>query len=172
MESLLSYASISGSVFSTIATFYFWLVKARGERTNLKPYAVDREFFLGNSGAEKRQIGLKMGLVIANYSTLPNAILKVKLQLRGRGEQWIDVAGVAFDKQTPLPFNLPPLHTVLLRLNGTLNFPYAANLEEGNKALGNYIREHLAEPRMARLELHSLNGRVDTTEFALPDAGQ
>ena len=56
MESLLSYASISGSVFSTIATFYFWLVRARGERPNLKPYAVDREFFLGNSSAEKRQI--------------------------------------------------------------------------------------------------------------------
>ena len=66
--------------------------------------------------------------------------------------------------------NLPPLHTVLLRLNGTLNFPYAANLEEGNKALANYLREHIAEPRMARLELHSLNNRVDTTEFALPDA--
>lgn len=172
MESLLSYASISGSVFSTIATFYFWLVKARGERPNLKPYAVDREFFLGAMNAEMRQIGFKVGLVVANYSTLPNSILKAKLQVKGRGDRWIDVTGLTFDKQTPLPFNLPPLHTTLLRLNGTLTFPYAASLEEGNKALGNYVREHLAEPRMLRLELHSLNNRVDTAEFALPEAAQ
>src|SRR5437868_1960188 len=74
MESFLSVATVGGSIFSTIATFYFWLVKARGERTNLKPYAVDREFFLGNGTAETRQVGFKAGIVVANYSTLPNAL--------------------------------------------------------------------------------------------------
>jgi len=170
MESLLAYASFGGSAFSTLATFYFWLVKARAERTNLKPYAVDREFFLGTSNPQMRQVGLKLGMVVANYSTLPNALLKAKLQCRGRGDQWLDVGGLTFDKQTPLPFNLPPLHTTLLRLNGTLSFPYANALEDGNKTLANYLREHLAEPRMVRVELHSLNDRVDTIEIALPDA--
>jgi hypothetical protein len=170
METLLAVASFGGSVFSTLATFYFWLVRARGERPNLKPYAIDREFFLGASNPQTRQIGFKLDLVVANYSTLPNALIKAKLQLRGRGENWVDVGGLAFDKQTPLPFNLPSLTTVLLRLNGTLSFPYAPALEDGNKTVGNYLRENLAEPRVARIELHSLNDRVDIVEFKLPDA--
>src|SRR5262245_8341409 len=169
MESLIAYASFSGSVFSTVATFYFWLVKARAERANLKPTLVDREFYLGTSNPETRQIGVKLGLVVANYSTLPNALRKAKLQCRGRAQTWLDVGGLAFDKQTPLPFNLPPLHTVLLRLNGALSFPYAPTLEDGNKTMANYLREHLAEPRTVRVELHSLNNRVDTIEIALSD---
>jgi hypothetical protein len=170
MESLVAYASLGGSVFSTIATFYFWLVKANGERPNLKPYVIDREFFLGASTPQQRQIGFKVGLVVANYSTLPNSILKASLQCRGRDGAWIDVAALSFDKQTPVPYNLPPMHTALLRINGNLIFPYTDTLEDNAKTLGNYLRTHLAEPRVLRVELQSLSSRVDRFEVALPDA--
>lgn len=165
MESIVAYASFAGSAFSTLATVYFWFVRARGERPNLRPYVVDREFFLGAMTPESRHIGVKLGLVVANYSTLPNALLRATLQLRGRAGQWLAVADLAFDKSTPLPFNLPPLTTVLLRLNGTLAFPFSAALEEGNKTVANYLRDHVAEPRMVRVELHSLKDRVDIVEL-------
>ncbi len=169
MDSLIAYGSLSGSVLSTVVTLYFWFVRARGERPNLRAYVIDREFFLGGSSAEKRQVGVKVGLVVANYSTLPNAILRAKLQGRTKTGAWLDVANLAFDKLTPLPFNLAPLHTVLLRLGGNFTFPYSAPLEDGNKTIGNYLREHLTEPRLVRLELHSLNDRIDVYELTLPD---
>lgn len=167
MDSFVAYASFVGSAFSTVATAYFWFVRARGERPNLRPYVIDREFFLGAMTPDSRHIGLKLGLVVANYSTLPNALLKATMQVRGRTGQWLAVADFAFDKATPLPFNLPPLTTVLLRLNGTLTFPFAAGLEDGNKTVANYLREHVAEPRMVRVELHSLKDRVDTVELRI-----
>src|SRR6478735_426669 len=84
MDSYVAYASFVGSAFSTVATAYFWFVRARGERPNLKPYLVDREFFLGAMTPDSRHIGLKVGLVVANCSTLPSALLKATMQVRGR----------------------------------------------------------------------------------------
>jgi len=170
MESMMSLVSLGGSTASFFATFYFWLVKANRERPNLQPHVLDREFFLGNSNPDSRQIGFKVGLVIANNSTLPNAVLGAKASLRGTKGQWVEVGYLSIDKQTSLPLNVPPMTTVLLRLLGHLTFPYAADLEDGNKAVGNYLRKHIAEPRKLRVELHSLNDRRDAFELLLPDA--
>src|SRR4051812_22309103 len=99
MDAYMQYFSIAGSVFSTLITVYFWFVKARGERPNLQTYIVDREMFLGNSDAQYRQIGLKLGLIVANYSTLPNAVLGAQIAIQKRDGTWHDVEGVAFDQQ-------------------------------------------------------------------------
>ncbi|MFO0865724.1 MAG: hypothetical protein U0744_13915 [Gemmataceae bacterium] len=169
MESLMSIVSLGGSAASFLATFYFWLIRANRERPRLRPYILDREFFLGNSTIEIRQIGVKVGLIIANYSTLPNALVGSKASLRGPSGQWVELGQFAFDKQTPLPLNLPPMTTVLLRVAGNLTFPCAADLEEGNKTAGNYLRKHLGEPRALRIELRSLNDRTDTFELILDE---
>ena len=169
MESLMSVVSLGGSAVSFVATFYFWLVRANRERPHLRPYVLDREFFLGNSNPDSRQIGVKVGLVVANYSTLPNALIGAKASLRGTNGQWVELGSVSIDKQTPLPLNLPPMTTVLLRILGHLTFPYAADMEEGNKIVGNYLRKHIAEPRTLRIELLSLNDRKDTFELILAD---
>jgi hypothetical protein len=160
MESYLTYAGFVGSAISTLATLYFWLVRMRQERPCLKPYLVDKEFFLGQGRDDLRQIGVKAGIIVANYSVLPNAILGARLWVRLR-EGWHEVEQLAFDKQTPQPFNLPPLQTVLLRLTGALSFPYQDALEEGSKTTANYLNAFVMQPLEMKLELRHLNERVN-----------
>ena len=54
----MSMFSMAGSAFSTLATGYFWLVRNRREKPNLRAYLADREFYLGRGGADNRQIGV------------------------------------------------------------------------------------------------------------------
>jgi hypothetical protein len=82
--------------------------------------------------------------------------------------EWQEVGHLAFGKQTPQPFNLPPLQTVLLRLTGTLTFPYMADLEEGTKIVANYLTNFVRQPFEMKLELHSLNNRIDTAILISP----
>lgn len=157
MESYLSYAGVAGSAASMLTTFYFWLVRVRNEQPCLQSFLVDKEYFLGLSRDGIRQIGLKVGVIVANYSVLPNAIVSARAWVRLR-DGWQDVANLTLDKQTPQPFNLPPLQTALLRLNGTLSFPYQDALEVGSKTAANYSSEFLAEPFQMKLELRHLKG--------------
>src|ERR1700730_11674119 len=120
MESYVSYLGFAGSAISLLTTMYFWFIRMRQEQPCLKPYLADREFFLGLGRDEVRQLGVKAGIIVANYSVLPNAILGARLWVRVH-DGWKEAGQLAFDKQTPQPFNIPPLQTVLLRLTGTLS---------------------------------------------------
>jgi hypothetical protein len=171
MESYLTVASFAGSIFSTLATAYFWLVRMRRERPFLRPHLIDKEFFLGLCRDQVRQVGLKVGLIVANYSVLPNAILAARLWIRLR-DGWQEIGRLAFDKETPQPFNVPPLQTVLLRLSGTLPLPYQDSLEEGHKTLANYLSCYLAQPLELKVELQRLNEQSDTHVLTVPAAGE
>src|SRR5262245_51289707 len=171
MDSFITFFSFSASLFSSLATAYFWLVRAQKERPCLKPHFADKEFFLGNSRDGVRQIGLKLGLIVANYSSLPNSILSARLWAR-LPEGWHELTNVAFDKQTPQPFNVPSLQTVLLRLNATLSFPYQDELEEGNKTVGNYLNRFLTPSREIRIELRRLGDEADVHTLMLASAGE
>lgn len=166
---MLSMGSLAGSIFSTACTTYFWFVKVRRERPLLKSHLADREFFLGNGGGDTRQIGVKLGIVVANCSLLPNALLGAQAAVRGRGNQWHDLPSVTFDKQTPLPFNIPTMQTILLRLNGTLTLPALPHLEEGtaSKILQSYMQHYFADPRVIRIRLHALSGWQASQELSV-----
>ncbi len=153
----MSAFSMAGSAFSTVATGYFWLVRSRRERPNLRPHVADRDFYLGSGTAESRQIGLKLGLIVANYSLLPNALLGVGVAVHQADCSWQPMQRVTFDAATPLPFNIPSMQTVLLRVNGYLSFPTVAELETGSKTLAAYLGHYLAEPKRFQVELRSLN---------------
>jgi len=160
MEPYLSYVGFMGSAVSMLTTLYFWLVRMRQEQPCLKPYLADKEFFLGMSRDGVRQIGVKVGVIVANYSVLPNAILGARLSIRLK-DGWQEIGNLAFDKQTPQPFNIPPMQTVLLRLTGALSFPYQDALEEGSKTAANYLSSCVAQPLEMKLELRHLNQRTD-----------
>jgi hypothetical protein len=168
MESYLSYLGFVGSAVSMLTTLYFWLVRMRQERPRLKPYLSDKEFFLGLSRDGVRQIGLKVGVIVANYSVLPNAILGARLWLRCR-DGWHEAGHLGFDKQTPQPCNIPPLQTILLHLTGTLSFPYQDALEGGSKTTANYLNEFLAQLRAMKLELQHLQDRASASVLTWPD---
>lgn len=158
---MMSVASFAGSAFSTIATGYFWLVRAKRERPNLRAHLVEREIFLSSGRAETRHLGLKLGIIVANYSLLPNALLGVQLAFKLRDGSWQPVQNVRFDQATPLPFNIPSMQTVMLRVNGSLVFPTNKQFEEdnGGNILGGYVDHYLTDPREIRCELQHLNGR-------------
>jgi hypothetical protein len=170
MESYLSYVGLAGSALSTLTTLYFWLVRMRRERPSLRPYLVDNEFFLGIGRDDVRQIGLKIGVIVANDSVLPNAILDARLWARVR-DGWEEVGRLAFDKQTPQPCNIPPLQTVLLRLTGTLSFRYQDELEKGSETLRNYLNSLLAQPRELKLELRHMNEQIGAHVMSVPADG-
>jgi hypothetical protein len=161
--------SLSGSVFSTAWTAYFWLVRVRRERPALKPYLVGREIFYGVQRPPNRQLGIKLSLVVANYSLLPNALLGARVWLRRGDGGWQPVQNPAFDARTPLPFNLSPAQTALLGVNGTLWFPIDDQLEDGG--LPAYLRHHLGESREIKVELLGLNGKPHTSVLTEPAAG-
>jgi hypothetical protein len=161
----MSMFSMAGSAFSTLATGYFWLVRNRREKPNLRAYLADREFYLGRGGADNRQIGCKLGLIVANYSILPNSLLGVTLAVKRKDGGWQTVQGMTFDAQTPLPFNIPPMQTVLLRVNGYLSFPNMAESGTSTGILARYV-EQLAEPLQYRVELRGLNNRRQTQVLA------
>jgi hypothetical protein len=159
---LMSLTSLAGSVFSTACTAYFWLVKVRREQPSLRAHLADRECYLGTGGKDTRQVGLKLGVIVANYSALPNALLGARLWVRHRDGGWREVENVSFDKQTPLPFNLPSMQTVLLRLNAYLSFPVQPEVEDAgtaNRILSGYCDRFMTEPREIRIELEGLNER-------------
>jgi len=159
---MMSMTSLAGSVFSTACTAYFWLIKVRRERPYLQAHLVEREIYLGNGSKETRQIGIRLGLVVANYCLLPDALLGARVLLKHKDGSWGELQQLSFDKTTPLPFNLPTLQTVMLRLNGYLTFPAQTALEEAgssSKVLLGYTEQFLTEPREIRVELQGLNHR-------------
>jgi len=141
-------------------------VRLRRERPRLRPHLIDREFFLGRGDGAAREIGVKLGVVVANHSLLPNALLGVRLWFRRADGSWQAADDVAFDERTPLPFNLPSSQTALLRLRATLKFDYDAELEEGNVAQ-KYLNHYLPDPRQLRLELHGLGDHLARHELTL-----
>jgi hypothetical protein len=161
LESIVSHLGVAGSAVSMLTTGYFWFVRMRQERPCLKPYLADHEFFLGLSRDGVRQLGFKVGVIVANHSSLPNAILGARLWVRLQ-DDWQEVDNLAFDKQTPQPFNLPPLQTVLLRLTGAVSFAYEDALEGSSRTAANYLDAHVARPIQVKLELRHLNERTDT----------
>jgi hypothetical protein len=161
MDAYMTYIGFGGSVISMLATFYFWLVRIRQERPCLKPYLADREFFLGLGRDNVRQIGLKARIIVANHSVLPNALLGVRLWVRLH-DGWQEVHNLAFDKDSPQPFNIPPMQTVLLRLTGFLTFPYHDAFEGDSKTLSNYVNSFVLQPVEIKVQMQHLQQQTDT----------
>jgi hypothetical protein len=157
-------ASLLGAAFSTITTVYFWFIRVRAERPNLSCELADRELFLGAGTAETRQIGMKLSLVVINGSTLPNALLGVRLWVKLREGTWVEMERVSFDRTTPRPVNIPALQTAALCIAGHATFPCAQELEQGgNKTLVAYTERFLTNPREIKVELRGLNNRRFTS---------
>jgi hypothetical protein len=164
LETTLTAAvSLSTSLFSAGFTLYYWLVRARAERPNLHAYLVERAGHLGYMKGETRCINLALGVVVANYSSLPNALLGVKVAAVRKEGGLQEAAKVTFDEKTPMPFNLPPLQTVMLRVNAGVLFPMTDELERGGPAA--YLNHHLGNPRRLKLELTGLGRRRHTIQL-------
>ncbi len=156
--------SMIGSALTAAWTAYFWLVRVKRERPDLRSYIADQEMFLGNTIGETRQVGLKLGLIVANYSSLPNSLLGVRLWLRQQDGGWLPVESLTFDVKTPLPFNVSAMQTVLVRIAGRVAFPTADEIEGTPATLADYLDRHIAAPRVIGIELRGLGDYIATAE--------
>jgi hypothetical protein len=154
-----------GTALSFLWTGYFWLVRVKRERPDLRPYLADQEWFLGSTVGETRQVGVKLGVIVANYSSLPNALIGVRLWLRSRDRRWVPIEGLAFDPKTPLPFNVPAMQTVLVRLTGRVAFPSTNDIEGDSTTLAKYLERYAAKPREIGVELRGLRDYLSTAEL-------
>jgi len=157
--------SLAGSIFSTTCTGYFWFVKVRKEQPHLVSFLHDHELFLGNGRGDTRSIGLNVQIIVANNSSLPNAILGVKLSVKLKTGDWQPVTGVGCDKSAPLPLNISPLQTTLLRLTGRLSFASIEECENQRCIESAYSQHHLAQPVEFLAELHTLDDRIKTSHL-------
>lgn len=161
----MSIMSLTGSIFSTTCTGYFWFVKVRREQPNLKCFLHDHDLFLGNGRGDTRGIGMNVNVIVANYSTLPNAVLGVKLSVKLKEGQWQPLTGVTCDKGSPLPLNINPLQTTILRLSGRLTFATVDEAESQRDIVGAYGKNYLIQPLEFQIELTSLNNRVESSQL-------
>jgi hypothetical protein len=164
---MMPLASMIGSALTALWTAYFWLVRVKRERPDLRPYLADQEMFLAHSTGDHRHVGVKLGLIVANYSALPNALLGVRLWLRQRDRGWLEVENVTFDAKTPLPFNVPAMQTVLVRVAGRVAFPTEEEFEGTPEALASYLERDLAGRREIGVELRGLGEYVATAELTM-----
>jgi hypothetical protein len=122
--------------------------------------------FLAHSTGDQRHVGVKLGLIVANYSSLPNALLGLRLWMRQRDRGWLEVESVSFDAKTPLPFNVPAMQTVLVRVAGRMAFATVDDFEGTPAALASYLDQYLAGKRMIGVELKGLGDYVATAEVS------
>jgi hypothetical protein len=125
---LMSTVSLVGSVATAAATAYFWAVRVRREQPNLKIYACERatEVNLGVYRGETRGLQFRAGVIVANYSSMPNAAIAVEVALKRRDGSWEEVPA---PRATGLPFNIPPMTTAKLELEWSVTLPALAAAE-------------------------------------------
>jgi len=119
---LMSTVSLVGSVATAVATAYFWAVRVRREQPYLKIYSCDRttEVNLGVYRGETRGLQFRASVIVANYSSMPNAAIGVEVALKRRDGAWEEIPA---PRAVGLPFNIPPMTTAKLDLEWSVTLP-------------------------------------------------
>jgi hypothetical protein len=128
MPTLSTDSLMSG--FSAVLTGYFWLVKNRGERENLRIFAT-LPFQATPRGGDadrktKRLIFNQLGtggVLLANNSTVQNSVLRFECFLKVAGD-WVAGSPLLLNGEKA-PWNLPPQTAVGVSAGGTFEVPEA-----------------------------------------------
>ena|SRR5438105_4104316 len=168
---LMSTVSLFGSAASAAATAYFWISRFRREQPNLRiyPAAQTPDVILGVYRGETRSLQFKTSAVVANYSSMPNAVISVELGMKRRDGSWADIAIV---RAAGLPLNVPPMTTARLELEWSVMLPSLAPAEalRANEITNAYLEHYYATPAKFGVSIWALG----ETEFraVLPLAGE
>jgi hypothetical protein len=101
---------------------------------------------LGVYRGETRGLQFRTSVVVANYSTMPNAAIAVELAIKRRDESWEEIPA---PRVAGLPFNIPPMTTAKLDLDWSVTLPALAAAETlrpaeiGRAYLDHYYSESL-----------------------------
>src|SRR5262245_52745907 len=124
MQAFSSYFSLGVSICTAVMTFLVWVLKASRERARLKIYAAEAQIggWAQSSCGDPIKLSFEVKSVVANYSTLPNAVLAAQAAVLLRDGSW-HAGETRIDAKTPMPFNLAPLQTVKLDLSFVVPLP-------------------------------------------------
>jgi hypothetical protein len=168
VQHLLPAVSLVGSAASVGITSYGWLVKMNRERANLQIEGVDHVSHVdfAHGTAEEQWLNFRLGLVVVNNSTLPNAVLgtTVKVMPRGSGS-WQPVEGVRPARGSAFPVNLPALQSGLLTLEWEMRFPALAETDGMDRAddiVAAYLTTNWKLPDRVTVEVRGLQGKSFT----------
>jgi hypothetical protein len=164
MEALSSHVSFGVSLITALFTFYYWIVKARKEQPRLKLYPADPQFggHAQSSCSDPVKLVFEVKSVVANYSTLPNALLGVQSWVKMRDGSWQE-AETRLDPKTPLPLNVPPLQTVRLDLALTIAVPAVPEGEacrNTQETFALYRERCVSQPLEAKVALKTLGEKL------------
>lgn len=164
MDGLTSVLSFGVSMTTAMVTFYFWIVKARREQPWLKIYQADPQVsgHAQSSCGDPVKLVFEVKSVVANYSSLPNALLAVGAAVKLRDGTWLD-AEARLDPRTPLPLNMAPMQTVRLDLIVTVALPAIPEGEgckNTHETFALYRQRYLTQPLETRVTLKTLGERL------------
>ncbi|QDT08615.1 hypothetical protein [Planctomycetes bacterium K23_9] len=163
------YASLCGSVIALVSTFYFWLVRANREKARLEIHPIaDMEgcLILGHEdpatyqrlrpGDQEHCVRYWLHLAVVNNSSLPNAVLGVRVWLQRESGQWqkMDIRHQMPDEDL-LPINVNPLTTSSMKLS--LAMLYSGDIQNDFAGRAAAAGDALPREIPVRVELTGLN---------------
>ena len=160
--------SLTVSLVSATATFYFWLVRVNKERPHLKTYltALTKADGTGTREGPTCNLTFSLHTAVINLSVLANVVTGVRAWHRLRDGSWHEARAsfLAYDDESKrdVPFNLPPMQATFLKVEVTASDvpkPVISESEWANPSWFPLARQLLAEPLELRLELLALDRR-------------
>jgi hypothetical protein len=168
---MMSTISMIGSAASMAATAYIWITRFRRERPNLRIYPSDQtaEVTLGPYRGDLRSVQFRTVAVVANYSSLPNAVLAAELAMKRRDGDWNEIACPC---AAGLPLNVPPMMTVRLELTWSTNWRALDSAEKlpNHEIVAAYLNHYCGEKPRIGLSVWALGDTEfrAVLPFALP----
>ena len=162
-----SMLSLGGSAMAVISTFYFWLVRANKESASLKAYLVkpiDAHWPMRVGGGSEGMVASRyqLHLAVANYSSLPNAMIGYRVDVKMPDGQWKELK---LDTESlPVPANIGPMSTIGISLFGDISVPGSL---DGTGTRDREVGAHkaIARPPQFRVELKSLGEKKFVTQI-------
>ncbi len=164
MDMLSSYFSLGVSLCTAAVTFFFWIVKARREQPQLRIYPTDSPIggYAQSSCTDPIKLTFDVKTIVANYSTLPNAVLGAQATIKMTDGTWRE-AETRIDPKTPLPLNIASLQTVKLDLSLAVTVPAVPEgqaCKNTHETYALYRDRFVAQPLQVKVGLKTLGGKL------------
>lgn len=170
---MLPLMSMVGSTVSLGITSYFWFVKMNRERPQLHCEAVEHASYidLDQCTSEERWLNFRVSMVVANESTLPNAVMHVDVQVKPKAEgRWVSVPRVRPVQGSNFPVNMLPLQSGLLTVEWEMSFPYLEAAEQHPNpadSVAGYLQHYWESSEQITIQLKGLRNTSFTHQVKL-----
>jgi hypothetical protein len=164
MDMFSSYFSLGVSICTAAATFFFWIVRVNRERPYLRIYPVEPQFggYAQSSCSDPIKLTFDVKTIVANHSTLPNALLGVGAMIKMSDGSWRE-AETRIDAKTPLPLNIASLQTVKLELSLAVAVPAVPEgqaCKNTHETFALYRDRFVAQPLQVKVGLKTLGEKL------------